>query len=137
MNKNSTETIRNLVNDNTTYARVDPTGDIYYEPFIEDGKVGFYVRDHHGREDCVYLEPCDNEPLVWVHHHNPSEALDPERFFMLCHDWPEEGWQVTLEGSPKGAVHTDPTEAEGHRAALQKIHPDKETDVVSVPFNKE
>lgn len=41
---------------------------IRYVPFIDAGRLGFHIRSEDGsREQTVYLQPCSNEPLVWLH----------------------------------------------------------------------
>lgn len=91
MDKNSTQSIRDLVENNTRYVVDDDTGvEGYFEPFIEDCKVGYRFRDHFGREETIYLEPCENESLVWMHLHDPDEESSPETFYTLAKDWPNE-----------------------------------------------
>jgi hypothetical protein len=71
-----------MISDAEIYATDETTGEtIRYVPFRDGDRLGFHIRNESGsREETVYLEPCSNEPVVWVHDSALEDESDPLTF---------------------------------------------------------
>lgn len=96
-------------------------GEIYYVPFLaNDGRIGYVIRDHHGREQFIYLNPDDGERdrrlFLYIGDEN-SPLKDQIEAQHNVAQWPREGWAVMVNGVPEEnegtvIIHDDPKAAE-------------------------